>query len=69
LSITDIPITIVSVLIYVLLTYFLTNQPLEEFRFSIFLLIALMTSFAAQGFGLLAGSMFNLQVSFMHILN
>lgn len=41
----------------------MTNQPLEEYRVFTFLLTGLVTSFTAQGFGLLAGSMFGLKVS------
>jgi ATP-binding cassette, subfamily G (WHITE), member 1 len=62
LTTSDIPFTIISTLIYISLSYVLTNQPLEEFRVVTFLMIALLTSFTAQGFGLLAGSMFELKV-------
>lgn len=60
--ITDIPFTIISTLIYIFLTYILTNMPLEEIRILTFFNIGLLTSFTAQGLGLLAGSLFELKV-------
>jgi hypothetical protein len=58
LTITDIPFTIISTLLYVFLSYIMTNQPLEEFRILTFSMILLLTSFTAQGFGLFSGSLF-----------
>lgn len=62
LTITDIPFTIISTLIYIMLSYIMTNQPLEELRIFAFLMIGLLTSFTAQGFGLFSGSLFSLKV-------
>lgn len=57
--IADIPITISCTFIYVTITYFLTNQPIEIFRFSMVLMFVICVSFIAQAYGTLIGSMFS----------
>ncbi|KAG5672562.1 hypothetical protein PVAND_002680 [Polypedilum vanderplanki] len=61
LSLTDIPMTIICTLIYLLITYFMTDQPHDVERATAFFSIGLLTSFVAQGFGHFASSMFELQ--------
>lgn len=63
LTITDVPIVIVTNFIYVSITYVMTNQPMEGFRFVAFYCIVLLLSFSAQGLGLLAGSMLNVKLT------
>ncbi|KAL7021144.1 hypothetical protein ACKWTF_011772 [Chironomus riparius] len=60
LSLTDIPMTIISTSIYLTITYFMTNQPLD--RAVAFFAVGLLTSFVSQGFGHFASSLFDLQV-------
>ncbi|KAL7021138.1 hypothetical protein ACKWTF_011772 [Chironomus riparius] len=59
LSLTDIPMTIISTSIYLTITYFMTNQPLD--RAVAFFAVGLLTSFVSQGFGHFASSLFDLQ--------
>jgi ATP-binding cassette, subfamily G (WHITE), member 1 len=61
LILADIPMQILCTIIYLLITYFLTNQPLELFRFGAFFLINLLCSFVAQGLGLVVSSLFNVK--------
>jgi ATP-binding cassette subfamily G (WHITE) protein 1 len=60
LSLTDIPMTIISTSIYLAITYFMTNQPLD--RAVAFFAVGILTSFVSQGFGHFASSLFDLQV-------
>jgi hypothetical protein len=55
----DLPFQILCVVSYVLITYFITSQPLEFSRFSAFLAINLLCSLVGQGLGLLVSSLFN----------
>ncbi|XP_070503960.1 ATP-binding cassette subfamily G member 4-like isoform X2 [Chironomus tepperi] len=59
LSLTDVPMTIISSSIYLAITYFMTNQPLD--RAVAFFTVGLLTSFVSQGFGHFASSLFDLQ--------
>ena len=61
LSLSDAPILILCNLIYVTIAYFMTNQPFEFSRFIAYFVIILLLSFAAQGLGLIAGSMLNVK--------
>ncbi|KAL7029260.1 hypothetical protein ACKWTF_006170 [Chironomus riparius] len=56
LFITDCPITIVCVLLFLIPMYIMTNQPPELFRFGSCFLILLLLSYNSQNIGLLAGS-------------
>lgn len=67
LSITDVPITIVLNLIFISISYVMTNQPIETDRILMFLTISMLTSFTVQGLGLIAGSIFNLQVCWLFL--
>lgn len=61
----DIPVVVACASIYLLLIYFISNQPIENFRIFHFLLIGIFTKFVAQSFGLLIGSMFDVKVTFL----
>lgn len=68
LFITDCPITVLCVLLFLIPMYIMTNQPLELFRFGSCFLILLLLSYNSQNIGLLAGSVKNVLVSvFSHL--
>lgn len=48
---------------YVSIVYYMTSQPLEMFRFGMFLSACLLISFVAQSVGLVVGAAMNVQVS------
>jgi ABC-type multidrug transport system permease subunit len=62
LVIGDLPIQIFCTVSYILITYFLTSQPLELFRFAGFFTINLLVCFVAQGLGILVSSIFNVKL-------
>lgn len=49
--------------IYVVIVYLLTSQPLEWFRFAMFLSSCLLIAFVAQSVGLVVGAAMNVQVT------
>lgn len=59
LLLADLPFQVLCTIIYILITYFLTNQPLEWSRFTAFFVINLLCTFVAQGLGLIVSSLFN----------
>lgn len=63
LSIVDIPASILNNVVFVSITYFMANQPMEFLRYALFLLISVLVSFTSQGLGLLSGSMANIQLT------
>lgn len=63
LLISDVPVILLCVSIYVTVIYTLTDQPLEMFRFVNFLLIGVCACFTAQAYGMLMGSFFKMNVS------
>lgn len=62
LTLSDIPLLTVCTCIFVTTLFVLSGQPAEEFRFLTFLTIQMLLSFAAQGFGMMLGSLFTLMV-------
>lgn len=56
-------------IIYVVIVYLLTSQPLEWSRFSMFLSSCLLIAFVAQSVGLVVGAAMNVQVSHLHYLH
>jgi ABC-type multidrug transport system permease subunit len=65
LTIVDVPALIFNNIVFVLITYFMTNMPLEAFRMALFLLISVLVGFTAQGFGIFLGSAFSLHQSLL----
>lgn len=63
LFLSDLPITIVCSTVYVILIYVMTNQPLEAFRLLNVIFVAILTCLSAQAYGILIGSLFNVQVN------
>lgn len=61
LTFVDIPALVLNNVVFVSITYFMTNQPIEFLRFSLFFLISVLVGFTSQGLGLLSGSMANIQ--------
>lgn len=62
LFISDVPVIITCCTLYLFLINFLTDQPMDTFRFSNFVFIGTLTSFTAQSFGMFIGSMFDVKV-------
>lgn len=62
LTLADAPIQAACIFIYTIITYLMTAQPLEFFRFGLFFGIILMTAFVAQSVGLVVGALFNVKV-------
>ncbi|KAJ8922887.1 hypothetical protein NQ315_007922 [Exocentrus adspersus] len=56
ISIADIPMQIVATLIYALVTYYLTMQPVDAYRIILFLFMCILISLVAQSWGLLIGA-------------
>lgn len=56
LTLADIPIQMVATLIYALVTYFCTMQPIETFRIFSFLFICILISLVSQSWGLFIGA-------------
>ena len=51
----DMPFQIVYPLAFVLIVYFMTSQPLDIMRLSMFVLMCILTSLVAQSLGLVIG--------------
>lgn len=63
MTLADAPIQAGCVLVYTAITYFMTDQPLEFYRFALFTLCCASVSFVAQSIGLVVGTVFSLKVS------
>jgi len=61
ITVSDIPFQTVFCIIYVSIVYYLTSQPYEVARFSMFLAACLLISFVAQSVGLVVGAAMNVQ--------
>ncbi|XP_012228224.1 ATP-binding cassette sub-family G member 4 [Linepithema humile] len=59
ITLIDLPISILSCVLFSLIIYVMSAQPLEITRFSMFLIITLLIIFIAQGMGLMIGAVFN----------
>lgn len=62
-TLADVPLQGVCTLIYTVVVYCMTSQPMEPQRFLQFLLICALVSFVAQSLGLLIGAAMEVQVS------
>nr|XP_034826792.1 ATP-binding cassette sub-family G member 1 isoform X1 [Maniola hyperantus] len=61
ITVSDIPFQAIFCIIYVVIVYLLTSQPLEWFRFAMFLSSCLLIAFVAQSVGLVVGAAMNVQ--------
>ncbi|XP_033331885.1 ATP-binding cassette sub-family G member 4 [Megalopta genalis] len=59
LTLIDLPLSVFCCLIFTVIVYFLTSQPLEITRFSMFFAISLLIAFIGQGTGLMIGAVFD----------
>ncbi|XP_034941843.1 ATP-binding cassette sub-family G member 4 [Chelonus insularis] len=59
ITIIDIPVTFICCLVFSIIIYFMSWQPMEITRFSMFFTISLLVVFVAQSFGLMIGAIFN----------
>ncbi len=57
----DMPFQILYPLVFVLIVYFMTSQPLEVMRLAMFILMCIQTSLVAQSLGLVIGCAFDVQ--------
>ncbi|XP_066601801.1 ATP-binding cassette sub-family G member 4-like isoform X2 [Prorops nasuta] len=58
-TIVDLPISILCCVLFTLIIYFMSSQPMEITRFSMFFTISLLVVFIAQGTGFMIGAVFN----------
>ncbi|KOX81387.1 ATP-binding cassette sub-family G member 4 [Melipona quadrifasciata] len=56
ITIVDLPVSITSCLLFTLITYFITSQPLEMSRFLMFFAISMLVVLISQGTGLMIGA-------------
>nr|CAD7258947.1 unnamed protein product [Timema shepardi] len=59
ITIVDIPVSVISCVVFSLLVYIMTGQPLEPRRITMFLVIGQLTMFVSQTIGLMIGSIFD----------
>lgn len=61
LTVADAPMIVITNLLYIVITFTMTNQPMEAHRLAAYIIVILVLSFAGQGLGLVAGSMMNVK--------
>ncbi|XP_076239723.1 ATP-binding cassette subfamily G member 4 isoform X1 [Calliopsis andreniformis] len=61
ITLSDIPFQAIFCIVYVTIVYFMTSQPTEIMRFSMFMGTCLLISFVAQSVGLVVGAAMNVQ--------
>lgn len=62
-TLVDLPVSIICCILFSGIVYFMSGQPLEVDRFSMFFAISLLVAFVAQSFGLMIGAVFDVVVS------
>ncbi|KAL3266092.1 hypothetical protein HHI36_010278 [Cryptolaemus montrouzieri] len=60
LTVVSIPVQMILTLIYIAITYTLTDQPMEADRIIWFYIVCILTVLVAESFGLLVGSVFSI---------
>ncbi|KAF7379976.1 hypothetical protein HZH68_016924 [Vespula germanica] len=60
ITIIDVPISIICCILFSVIIYFMSSQPLEVSRFFMFFTISLLVTFIAQGTGLMIGAALNI---------
>ncbi|XP_055683532.1 ATP-binding cassette sub-family G member 4 isoform X2 [Lutzomyia longipalpis] len=61
MTLADVPVQVVCVFLYTIITYLMTAQPLEIQRYALFSFTCLVVCFVAQSIGLLIGSLFSVK--------
>ncbi|XP_058453468.1 ATP-binding cassette subfamily G member 4-like [Malaya genurostris] len=61
MTVADVPIQFLCTVAYIVITYYMTNQPPEAYRMGLFIVICLMVAWVAQGLGLLVASLFDVK--------
>ncbi|KAH0951022.1 hypothetical protein HN011_009710 [Eciton burchellii] len=61
ITVSDVPFQAIFCILYVSIVYFLTGQPPEIMRYSMFMSICLLIAFVAQSVGLVVGAAMNVQ--------
>lgn len=59
ITIVDLPLSILCCLLCTIIIYFMSSQPMEVTRFSMFFVISLLIVFVSQGIGLMIGAVLN----------
>ncbi|XP_067621969.1 ATP-binding cassette sub-family G member 4 isoform X1 [Eurosta solidaginis] len=59
ITLTDLPISIIGCLLFTIIIYLWSYQPMEWMRFWMFFAISMLTVFVGQSFGLMIGAWFN----------
>ncbi|KAF5308831.1 hypothetical protein FQR65_LT00531 [Abscondita terminalis] len=59
LSLIDVPISVFCCIVFSIIMYWMTGQPMELNRFTMFTVLSLLVVFVAQSFGLMIGAIFN----------
>lgn len=66
-TIVDIPVSVLCCTLFSFIVYFMSAQPPDVTRFTMFFTISLLVAFVAQSFGLMIGAVFNVVVSLKNI--
>lgn len=61
-TLSDLPFQTVFTIAYVMIVYFMTSQPLETYRFLLYLNICVLTALVSQSIGLLIGAAMSVEV-------
>ncbi|XP_063709394.1 ABC transporter G family member 2-like [Culicoides brevitarsis] len=61
MTLADVPIQMLCSTIYLMVTYYMTSQPMQFYRFGLFVTILLMVVFVAQALGLFVGALFSVK--------
>lgn len=62
-TVADLPFQILFPIVYVIIVYFMSDQPCDPMRFFMFLTMSIMTSLVSQSVGLVIGAAMEIQVA------